>query len=88
MTHTYSSNLAQRVLLCATLFITLLALAIPTFSHAATYAFVNTSGEVSMVVANDPMTAIATAFNRAARSGVMLLTSQTDAIIGDHVSGS
>ncbi len=71
------------------MFAVLGALALPTSSHAATYAFVNQSGEVSMVIANDPMTAIATAINRALRSGVILLNGINDAgLVGDHVSGS
>ena len=63
--------------------------AIPAFSQAASYAYVNQSGEVNMVVANDWMTAIATAPNRALRSGVILLNSQSDTdLIGDNVSGT
>jgi len=63
-----------------------LAFGLPTQAHAATYAFVNTSGEVSIVSANDPVSAMATAFNIAVHSGVMLLQSQTDAFVGFHVT--
>ena len=68
--------------------IALFIVATPSTSHAATYAYVNQSGDVSMVIANDPMTAIATAIGRAARSGVILLTGSNDNLVGDHVSGS
>lgn len=63
-------------------------MALPTFVHAATYAFVNQSAEVSIVNADDPMTAIATAYRIDAHSGVILLKSQADyAIVGKSVSG-
>lgn len=62
-------------------------IAFPALSQAATYAYVNQSGEVSMVVANDPMTAIAIAPNRAVHSGVMLLTQPDMNLVGDNVSG-
>ncbi|MEK7602373.1 MAG: hypothetical protein AAB472_02715 [Patescibacteria group bacterium] len=64
----------------------ILAFALPSQAHAATYAFVNTSGDVSIVSANDPVSAMATAFNIALHSGVMLLQSQTDAFVGFHVN--
>jgi hypothetical protein len=59
---------------------------IPAHAHAATYAFVNNSGEVSIVAASSPEAALATAFNISIHSGVMLLQSQLDAIVGFHVS--
>lgn len=52
--------------------------AVPTLSFAATYAYVNQSGDVATVVANDPNTAIATAPNRAMTSGVLLLKTAAD----------
>lgn len=68
---------------------TLLILSIPAFSYAATYAYVNNSGEVGSVVANSPESAIATAPNRSLHSGVILLDSQSDTdLVGDNVSGS
>jgi hypothetical protein len=63
------------------------ALALPSFAHAATYAFVNTSGEVNAVVANDPTSALMTAFNISLHSGVLLLSNQTDSILNGGVSG-
>jgi hypothetical protein len=70
-------------------FVAALALiAVPAFSQAATYAYVNQNGDVSSVVANDPMTAIAIAPNRALHSGVILLDSQADTdLLSDDVSG-
>lgn len=61
------------------------AMALPSFAHAATYAFVNISGEVNAVVANDWQTAIATAPNIHPRSGVLLLTSQNDSILNSSI---
>lgn len=61
---------------------------VPAMSYAANYAFVNNSGEVSLVIANTAEQAIATAFNRSARSGVILLNSLADnGLVGDNVSG-
>ncbi|MBI4086773.1 hypothetical protein HY416_02200 [Candidatus Kaiserbacteria bacterium] len=63
----------------------LFATALPSFAHAATYAFVNTSMEVRTVTADNWMTAIANAFNIHTRSGVLLLNNQNDTIVGDRV---
>lgn len=64
----------------------LFAVAAPAFSYAANYAYVNAQGEVRMVTAPDPMTAINTAPNIHMRSGVMLLDSQADEeVVGDRV---
>ncbi len=64
------------------------ALASPTFTFAATYAYVNTSGDVTTVTASDANTAIMTAPNIAPRSGVLLLDSESDnEVIGDDVAG-
>jgi hypothetical protein len=69
-------------------FVTLALIAVPAFSQAATYAYVNQNGDVSSVVANDPLTAIAIAPNRAMHSGVILLDSQSDTdLLNDDVSG-
>lgn len=64
-----------------------LAIAVtPAMSYAANYAFVNNSGEVSMVIANTWEQAIATAFNIDEHSGVILLnTLQNTGLVGDHV---
>lgn len=55
-------------------FVVALALvALPSFAQAATYAYVNQSGNVAIVIANTPESAIATALNIHIRSGVILL---------------
>ncbi len=83
-TTTITSKFAVGIMTLAALAL----IAIPAFSRAASYAYVNQSGEVNMVVANDWMTAIAIAPNRAIHSGVILLNSQADTnLIGDNVSG-
>ncbi len=55
-------------------------------AHAATYAYVNSSGNVSTVTASGWQTALATAPNIGLHSGVMLLISQLDFdIVGDSI---
>jgi hypothetical protein len=61
------------------------AMAIPAFAHAASYAFVNQSNDVSFVIASDPMSALANALNIAFHSGVMLLTNQNSGIVGSSL---
>jgi hypothetical protein len=63
------------------------ALIMPQPTHAATFAYVDVVGIVRSMVATDWQTAIATAPSRAARSGVMLLQSASDALVGDDVDG-
>jgi hypothetical protein len=71
-----------------TLAIALAALvAAPASTFAASYAYVNTSGEVSMVTAATANQAIATAPGIHPRSGVMLLSNPNDPIVGKDVSG-
>ena len=79
------STLGMAVLATITLALVMMT-SIPAHAQAATYAFVNNSGEVSIVSADSPAQALATAFNISIHSGVMLLQSQLDAIVGDHVS--
>lgn len=62
--------------------------AMPFSAFAATYAYVNTAGEVSTVDAADPSTAINVAPNRAVHSGVLLLVTPSDGIVGDGVPGA
>ncbi len=60
----------------------------PALSYAATYAYVNSAGNVSTVIANDPNTALMTAPGISTHSGVMLLDSTDDTeVIGDGVNG-
>lgn len=61
-------------------------MALPGIASAATYAYVNTLGEVSTVTANTWQTAMATAPNIHTHSGVMLLDTQADFdIVGDSI---
>ena len=67
------------------------ALAIPGISFGATYAYVNVSGDVQTMTANDPNTAIATAPSIHPRSGVLLIDSEADEEVLEEdvtVSGS
>ena len=84
-----SSNASARFLIALTLVAAYLFLALlPAFATAATYAYVNQSGEVRMVTADTPTIAIATAPNIHVHSGVLLLDSAADnEVIGDSVSG-
>lgn len=65
----------------------LFALAAPTSSYAALFAYVNQDGEVRTVEAADPNTAIMTAPSIDEHSGVLKLDSASDSIVGDDVSG-
>ena len=61
----------------------------PAMASAATYGYVDTAGEVKIVIANDWMTAIATAPGIHINSGVMLLTTAADySVVGDKVVGA
>lgn len=64
-----------------------MVMSMPTSAHAFTYAYVDATGEVKSVVANDWMTAINIAPNRHLHSGVLLLNVASDyGIVGDNVS--
>lgn len=63
---------------------TLLIIGAPLSAFAATYAYVDTNGEVKMVIASNPTIAIDTAPNRAVHSGVILLSSPNDYDIVDN----
>jgi hypothetical protein len=63
------------------------AVSAPAFSQAATYAYVNQSGEVATVDAGTPNTAIATAPSIDEHSGVILLTNlSNNDLVGDTVN--
>lgn len=63
-----------------------LVFALPVVAFGATYAYVDQSGEVKTVTANDPYAAMLTAPNIDEHSGVMLLDNTADyEIVGDHV---
>ena len=79
-------NRITRVLLTASLASSgLLAAALPSLTHAATYAYVDTSMEVKTVVASDWMSALATAPGIHLHSGVVLLTSLYTNLVGAHI---
>lgn len=61
-------------------------LSTPLFAHAASYAYVDTTGEVKSISADDWRTAINTAPNIHMHSGVLLLNSASDyGVVGDDV---
>lgn len=61
-------------------------MSLPAFADAATYAYVDSAGEVKSVTAGDWRTAIEIAPNRHLNSGVLLLSSASDfGIVGDNV---
>ena len=63
-------------------------MAAPALSHAATYAYVHQSGNVSTIIADTWMAAISNAPGIATHSGVLLLDSLDDsAVVGDKVNG-
>lgn len=74
-----------------TAFIGALALAavvaVPGFTFAATYAYVNTAGEVMTMEAATPNDAIMTAPSIAPTSGVILMDGDDMNMVGDSVSG-
>jgi len=59
---------------------------LPAASFAQTFAYVNTSGEVTSMEATDAQTALMTAPNIATHSGVILLQSDDSGLVGDSVT--
>jgi hypothetical protein len=86
-TNTLSNKITAQIIVA----VAVMALGFMAFTSnasAATYAYVDASGDVRSVVANDWKTAIATAPNIHIHSGVMLLTTAADfTIVGDSVVG-
>ncbi|MBU2104015.1 hypothetical protein KKD81_01625 [Patescibacteria group bacterium] len=63
-------------------------IAVPSLSLAATFAYVNQSGEVMTTEAASANEALMTAPNLGTHSGVMLINSSTDSeVVGDRVNG-
>lgn len=83
--HRFSSISARTIIAATLASSSVFALALPSFAHASTYAFVNTSGEVNAVTADSWTLAIANAINIAIHSGVVLLTSQNQNILDTRV---
>lgn len=66
---------------------TLLFMSLPVSASAATYAYVDASGEVKSVTATDWQTAINSAPNIHIHSGVLLLSTAAEyTIVGDNVT--
>jgi hypothetical protein len=86
MTQTNYTAKVGTVVLALVSVLALAAMVLPVSASAATYAYVATNGEVKSVVANDWMTAIATAIGIHINSGVLLLNSAADYnVVGDDV---
>lgn len=60
-------------------------IALPTATFAQTFAYVNTSGDVTSMEAASASIALSTAPNMDIHSGVMALNDSSDPIIGDHI---
>ncbi|MCR4260853.1 MAG: hypothetical protein NUV96_00700 [Candidatus Colwellbacteria bacterium] len=60
----------------------------PALSHAASYAYVSTFGEVKEVTAGTWQAAMVSAVGKHSESGVCLMTTQSDrGMLGDDVAG-
>ncbi len=79
-------NVGARVLVGTGLALTTFAL--PSIAFAATFAYVNSAGEVRTVNADTPNIALSIAPGIAVHSGVLLLVNPSDAIVGDTVGGA
>ena len=90
MTHSTQNTVSQVV--AFTLFLAVVAVALfstPLFASAETYAYVDATGEVKSVTANDWMSAIATAPNIHIHSGVFTLKTANDySVVGDDIPGA
>ena len=60
---------------------------VPGLTLAQTFAYVNQGGEVMTMEAATANDALMTAPNIHARSGVMLIDTTSDPVVGDNVSG-
>jgi len=68
--------------------VAILAMILPAFSYAATYAYVSQSGQVNTVVANTSASALMNAPNISLHSGVMLVSTNggTGAVLGANTT--
>ncbi len=82
---TTSNRLSVRFIAAGVAASSVLAMAVPTFAHAATFAYVNQQMEVRTVVADNWTIAIATAPNIDIHSGVLLLTNPNASIVGTSI---
>ncbi|MEK7461974.1 MAG: hypothetical protein AAB618_00125 [Patescibacteria group bacterium] len=83
-----SIHTASTVFAVAGLTVAFALMSLPMFASAATYAYVDASGEVKPVLADTWQEAIAKAPNIHIHSGVMLLDSPSDFdIVGNDVAG-
>jgi hypothetical protein len=88
-TTTRFTTAARSIAFSTFAFFALALIVSPALASAATYAYVDTAGEVKTVTAADWMTAIAIAPSIHIHSGVMLLTTAADyLVVGDQVVGA
>ena len=87
MTKTISNTNAIKMAVAVTgLALTLIIASVPMLTNAATYAYVDTTGEVKPVVADTWQEALTKAIGIHIHSGVMLLDSPSDFdIVGNEV---
>lgn len=80
-------NSTQAILVALSLLMVATFVTLPAFASAATYAYVDTTGEVKPVVADTWQQAIAKAVGIHIHSGVMILDSSSDFdIVGNDVA--
>lgn len=82
MTNTQTKNHVRFVVYLS--IIVAMFAAVPTFTHAASYAYIDILGNIKSVTADNWMSAIRTAPNISRTSGVLLLTGPT----GYHVENN
>lgn len=91
-TMTHSTQTTGSQIVAFTLFVAVLGVTLfstPLFASAESYAYVDATGEVRSVTANDWMTAIATAPNIHINSGVFTLKTAADyAVVGEDIPGA
>lgn len=87
MKHVHFVSSHVRTIVATGVFIGMLIIAsAPQPTFAATFAYVNQSGDVNIVVANSPMAALLTAVNIGIHSGVLLLSSTHNyALVGGKI---